>query len=160
REGIMSVSLGTSGTIYACAEEPIIDPHGEVAAFCDSTGRWLPLVCTMNVTVATEMVRNQYGLNHDEFEAAAASVPPGSEGLILVPFFEGERVPNCPDGTGVFLGVRPATFDAKHMARAAIEGVTLGLNYGLNRLRQLGLNPTEVRVTGGGSASALWRQIM
>src|SRR5215831_17934092 len=160
RAGVVTVSLGTSGTIYACSERPVVDPRGEVAAFCDSTGRWLPLVCTMNVTVATEMVRNQYGLNHNEFEAAAASVPTGSDGLILVPFFEGERVPNCPDGTGIFLGVRPVTFDAKHMARAAIEGVTLGLNYGLNRLRQLGIAPREIRATGGGSKSAVWRQIM
>ena len=160
REGIVTASLGTSGTIYACSETPIIDPLGDIAAFCDSTGRWLPLVCTMNVTVATEMVRNQFGLSHAEFDAAVQSVPAGADGLLLLPFFEGERVPNCPDGTGVFFGVRPATFDMPHMARAAMEGATFGLNYGLNRLRQLGLNPTEIRLTGGGSNSVVWRQIM
>lgn len=158
-DGIVTASLGTSGTIYACSETPIVDPGGEVAAFCDATGRWLPLVCTMNVTVATEMVRKMFGLDHAALSAAASSVPPGSEGLLLVPFFEGERTPNVPDGTGVWIGVRPRTSDAAHMARAAMEGVTLGLNYGLNRLRGLGLAPREIRLTGGGSKSAVWRQI-
>jgi len=159
RDGIVTASFGTSGTIYACSEQPIVDPGGEVAAFCDATGRWLPLVCTMNVTVATEMVRTLFGFDHAGFSAAAATVPPGSHGLLLVPFFEGERTPDVPDGTGVWLGARPATFDAPHMARAAMEGVTLGLNYGLNRMRALGLSPREIRLTGGGSRSAVWRQI-
>lgn len=159
REGVVTASLGTSGTIYACAETPIVDPGGEVAAFCDATGRWLPLVCTMNVTVATEMVRRTFGLDHEAFARAADSVPVGSDGLLLVPFFEGERTPDCPEGTGVWLGVRPAIFDAAHMARAAMEGVTLGLNYGLRRLRQLGVRASEIRLTGGGARSAVWRQI-
>ena len=159
RQGIVTASLGTSGTIYACSESPVVDPRGEVAAFCDATGRWLPLACTMNVTVATEMVRRQFNLDHDGFSRAAASVAAGSDGLILIPFFEGERTPNCPDGTGVFFGIRDATFDAPHMARAAMEGVTLGLNYGLGRLRELGIEPNEIRLTGGGSKSAVWRQV-
>ena len=159
REGIVTASFGTSGTIYACSEQPIVDPAGEIAAFCDATGRWLPLVCTMNVTVATEMVRAMFGLSHAGLAEAASSVPAGSDGLLLVPFFEGERTPNVPDGTGVWIGVRPATSDAAHLARASMEGVTLGLNYGLNRLRELGLAPREIRLTGGGSRSAVWRQI-
>ncbi len=159
RDGLVTASFGTSGTIYACADKPIVDPKGEVAAFCDATGRWLPLVCTMNVTVATEMVRRRFQLDHERFAELAASVQPGSDGLLLIPFFEGERTPNCPDGTGVWLGVRDATFDAQHMARAAMEGVTLGMNYGLNRLRELGIAPGEIRLTGGGAKSAVWRQI-
>jgi xylulokinase len=86
-------------------------------------------------------------------------VDTGSDGLLLIPFFEGERTPNVPDGTGVWLGVRPRTATAAHMARAAMEGATLGLNYGLNRLRALGIAPREIRLTGGGSHSAVWRQI-
>jgi xylulokinase len=113
----------------------------------------------MNVTVATEMVRKQFGLDHAGLSEAAASVPTGSEGLLLIPFFEGERTPNVPDGTGVWIGIRPRTATAAHMARAAMEGVTLGLNYGLNRLRSLGLAPQEIRLTGGGSRSAVWRRI-
>ena len=75
KPGVVTVSLGTSGTIYACSEKPIVDPEGEIAAFCDSTGKWLPLVCTMNVTVATEMVRERFDLSHEQFSEAAASAP-------------------------------------------------------------------------------------
>jgi len=158
--GVVTVSLGTSGTIYACSDTPVVDPKGEVAAFCDSTGKWLPLVCTMNVTVATEMVRDCLGMDHSALGEAAARVSAGSDGLLLVPFFEGERTPNCPQGTGVFFGVRPAVFDAPHLARSAMEGATLGLNYGLNRMRELGLRPREIRATGGGAKNAVWRQIV
>ncbi len=160
RAGVVTVSLGTSGTIYACGEHPVVDPRGEVAAFCDSTGRWLPLVCTMNVTVATEMVRERFNLSHDEMSQAASAVPAGNDGLMLIPFFEGERTPNAPDGTGVYFGLRDKTFSIGHFARAAMEGATLGLNYGLNRLRELGIAPREIRATGGGSKSAVWRQIL
>jgi len=158
-DGIVTASLGTSGTIYACSREPIVDPGGEVAAFCDATGKWLPLVCTMNVTVATEMVRRMFGLDHAALSEAAASVGAGADGLLLIPFFEGERTPNVPDGTGVWIGARPRTSTAAHLARAAMEGATLGLNYGLNRMRSLGLAPREIRLTGGGARSAVWRQI-
>jgi xylulokinase len=158
-DGIVTASLGTSGTIYACSGRPIVDPAGEVAAFCDATGQWLPLVCTMNVTVATEMVRKLFGFDHAALSEAAASVEPGADGLLLIPFFEGERTPNVPDGTGVWIGVRPRTSTPAHMARAAMEGTTLGLNYGLNRMRALGLAPREIRLTGGGARSAVWRQI-
>ncbi len=160
REGVVTASFGTSGTIYACSERPVVDPAGELAAFCDSTNRWLPLLCTMNVTVATEMVRRQLDLDHAGYEKTAAKAPAGCDGLVLLPYLEGERTPNVPDGTGVFLGVRPATFDAPHMARAAMEGVTLGMNYGLRRLAELGVQPRQVRATGGGAKSRLWRQIM
>jgi xylulokinase len=160
RPGLVTASFGTSGTIYACAGQPVVDPQGEIAAFCDSTNRWLPLLCTMNVTVATEMVRQDFGMDHAEFEKTAAKAPAGSGGLLLLPYLEGERTPNVPDGTGVFFGVRAATFTAAHFARAAMEGVTLGMNYGLRRLAELGLKPTQIRATGGGANSRLWRQIM
>jgi len=160
RPGVVTVSLGTSGTIYACSETPVIDPKGEVAAFCDSTGRWLPLVCTLNVTVATEMVRRRFDLSHDALAAEAAKTPAGNDGLLLLPFFEGERTPDVPDGTGVYFGLREKTFTIGHFARAAMEGTTLGLAYGLDRLRELGMAPREIRATGGGAKSAVWRQIL
>ncbi len=160
RPGVVTASFGTSGTIYACSDSPVIDPRGEIAAFCDSTNRWLPLLCTMNVTVATEMVRRDFNLDHRAFEKTASRAPAGCEGLIMVPYLEGERTPNVPDGTGVFFGVRPRTFTAAHFARAAMEGVTLGMNYGLRRLAELGVKATQVRATGGGAKSRLWRQIM
>jgi len=160
RAGVITASFGTSGTIYACSEKPVVDPRGEIAAFCDSTNRWLPLLCTMNVTVATEMVREDFAWSHEKFAAEAARVPAGSRGLLLLPYFEGERTPNVPDGTGVWFGVNQKTFEAGHFARAAMEGVTLGMNYGLRRLAELGVKPTQIRATGGGAKSKVWRQIM
>jgi D-xylulose kinase len=160
RPGIVTASFGTSGTIYACAAKPVIDPQGEIAAFCDSTNHWLPLLCTMNVTVATEMVRSHYGLSHAQFEKAAAKIRAGSDGLILLPYLEGERTPNVPDGTGVWFGANTKTQSTGHFARAAMEGVTLGMNYGLLRLAALGVKPKQIRATGGGAQSKLWRQIM
>lgn len=160
RPGVITASFGTSGTIYACAEKPVVDPVGEIAAFCDSTNRWLPLLCTMNVTVATEMVREDFGWSYEKFAAEAARVPAGANGLLLLPYFEGERTPNVPEGTGVWFGVNKKTFEAGHFARAAMEGVTLGMNYGLRRLADLGVKPTQIRATGGGAKSKVWRQIM
>lgn len=160
RPGLVTASFGTSGTIYACAGKPVVDPAGEIAAFCDSTNRWLPLLCTMNVTVATEMVRKDFGLDHAAFEKLAAKAPAGCEGLFLLPYLEGERTPNVPDGTGVYCGVNTRTFTAHHFARATMEGVTLGMNYGLRRLAQLGVKAKQIRATGGGANSKLWRQIM
>jgi xylulokinase len=160
RAGVITASFGTSGTIYACAEKAVVDPQGEIAAFCDSTNRWLPLLCTMNVTVATEMVREDFGWTHERYAAESARVPAGANGLLLLPYFEGERTPNVPDGTGVWFGVNNKTFEAGHFARAAMEGVTLGMNYGLQRLAELGVKPTQIRATGGGAKSKVWRQIM
>jgi xylulokinase len=160
RQGIVTASFGTSGTIYACAEKPVVDPEGEIAAFCDSTNRWLPLLCTMNVTVATEMMRLDFGYTHEQFENKAARVPPGANGLLLLPYLEGERTPNVPEGTGVMIGINPRTFTASHYCRAAMEGVTLGMNYGLRRLAELGVNAKQIRATGGGAKSKFWRQLM
>jgi xylulokinase len=160
RQGVITASFGTSGTIYACSDKPIVDPQGEIAAFCDSANRWLPLLCTMNVTVATEMVRERFGWDHSRLDKAAARVPAGSHGLLLLPYLEGERTPNVPEGTGVFFGVNTRTFDPSCLARAAMEGVTLGMNYGLKRLEELGVKPDQIRATGGGAKSKVWRQIM
>ena len=160
RQGIVTASFGTSGTIYACSQSPVVDRQGEIAAFCDSTNRWLPLLCTMNVTVATEMVRQDFGWSHEKFAAEAAKVKPGSGGLLFLPYLDGERTPNIPDGTGVYFGVNARTFDAGHFARATLEGVTLGMNFGLRRLAELGLKAKQIRATGGGAKSKVWRQVM
>ena len=157
--GCITASLGTSGTIYAYSEKPVVDPSGEIAGFCDSTDAWLPLVCTMNVTVATEAARKLFGWSHAQMEEAIASVPAGADGLLFLPYLQGERTPNLPHGTGVFHGLTTRTMSPAHMARATMEGVTLGLAYGLQRMRMLDISPTEIRLTGGGSKSAIWRQI-
>lgn len=157
--GRVTASLGTSGTIFACAAEPVVDPGGEIAAFCDSNDRWLPLLCTMNVTVATELFRNMFGWDHARMDREIASVPAGAGGLIFLPYLQGERTPNLPGGCGVMHGMTAANTTPAHLARAAMEGVTLGMAYGLRRLRALGVRPAEIRLTGGGSKSAAWRQV-
>jgi xylulokinase len=160
REGIMTASLGTSGTLYAFSPSPVVDPKGEVAAFCDSTGSWMPLACTMNVTLVTELARSLFeGWDHERLGREAASVPAGSEGLLMLPYLAGERTPNLPRGSGVLHGITVKNFTPAHIARAAMEGVTLGLAYGLERFRTLSVKPTEIRLTGGGTKSPFWRQL-
>jgi xylulokinase len=157
--GVVTASLGTSGTLFAFSAVPIIDPQGEVAAFCDSTDNWLPLICTLNLTLITEHIRKSFGWDYAQLEEQIQAVPAGCNGLLLLPYLTGERTPDLPNGTGVFHGLTLANFTAPHMARAAFEGVTLGLGYGLARFRELGMHPAEIRLTGGGSNSRLWRQM-
>ena len=158
--GGVTASLGTSGTIFACTASPVVDPEGEIAAFCDSNDHWLPLLCTMNVTVATEAFRSLFGWDHDRMEREIAAIPAGSEGLTFLPYLQGERTPNLPNGCGVLHGMTTSNITPAHLARAAMEGVTLGMAYGLRRMESLGLKPTEIRLTGGGSRSAVWRQML
>lgn len=160
REGATVISLGTSGTAFAYSTTPIVDPKGEVAAFCDSTGAYLPLLCTMNVTGVTEEVRRGFGLDHESITALAAQVPAGSEGLLFLPYLAGERVPNLPSATGTLLGLRPGLMTPGHLFRAAIEGTSLGLVSGILRMKALGLQLSAVSVVGGGAKNALWRQIL
>ena len=160
RAGIVTASLGTSGTVFAYSATPVIDPRGEVAAFCDSTGGFLPLVCTMNVTLVTEQFRSLFGWSQAQFDEAAASVSHGAEGLRLLPYLDGERTPNLPKATGTLSGITRRNLTPAHLARAALEGVIEGIAFGLERLRALGLNPKEIRVTGGGARSPVWRQLM
>jgi len=158
-EGILTASLGTSGTLCSYSKTPVLDKEGEVAAFCDSTGAWLPLVCTMNVTSATEQIRHLFQWDLPALEEAVASIPPGAGGLLFLPYLAGERTPNLPNGSGVLHGMTTKNVTAPHIARAVTEGVTMGLAYGLKRLLTLGIKPTEIRLTGGGSNSPAWRQI-
>ncbi len=160
RPGIVTASFGTSGTIYACASKPVVDSAGEIAAFCDSTNRWLPLLCTMNVTVATEMMRNHLAMDVRDYDKTVSRAKPGANGLLMLPYLEGERTPNVPDGAGVLFGLTSGTLKGPQLARAAMEGVTLGMNYGLRRLAELGVKAKQIRATGGGANSRVWRQIM
>ncbi len=160
RPGVVTASLGTSGTLFACAGKPVIDPEGEVAAFCDSSDQWMPLVCTMNVTVLTEAVRGLFGFDHNQLESQLKAAPAGAEGLTFLPYLNGERTPNLPNGSGVLHGLRPDNFTPAHLVRAAVEGVTIGLAYGMKRFESLGVTPAEIRLTGGGSRSAGWRQVV
>lgn len=158
--GVVVVSLGTSGTIFTRTDSVVIDPDGLIASFCSSDGAWLPLLCVMNLTGVTEEVQALTGLDHGALTAAAESVPVGCEGLLWLPFLMGERVPDLPDATGTLLGIRPGTMRPGHLYRAALEGTSLNLGLGFQRLRDLGTSIDEVRLTGGAANNPLWRQIL
>ena len=158
--GIVTTSLGTSGTIYSFSDRPVIDPNGELAAFCSSSGGWLPLVCTMNVTVSTELTRDLLEKSLIDFNQLASSAPPGADGILLLPYFNGERTPALPNAKAVFFGLTSTNYSAANIARSAMEGATLGLRYGLDVLKHQGIGPTEIRLVGGGANSPLWRQIL
>jgi D-xylulose kinase len=157
-EGPVVLSLGTSGTGFAYRSQPALDPLGEAAAFCDSTGAWLPLVCTLNCTVATEWVRGVFGMDHAGVEAALSASPPGARGLTFLPHLGGERTPNCPTGAAVFSGLR-AEHGPADLVRAVVEGVTYGLKYAVDALGRSGVRPTRLTLVGGGAASDAWAQL-
>jgi D-xylulose kinase len=158
--GVVTASLGTSGTIYAYSNTPVIDEQGELAAFCSSSGGWLPLVCTMNVTVATELMRRLFGLDLLGFNEAIQASAPGSGGLLLLPFFNGERTPALPGATATLHGMTTTNFSRNNICRAAMEGVTFGLRYGAWALERNGMTPNEIRLVGGGAKSPVWRQMV
>ena len=158
--GIVTASLGTSGTIYSFSNKPIIDRNGELAAFCSSTGGWLPLVCTMNVTVSTELTRELLRLSVSDLNKTASTAELGAGGILLLPYFNGERTPALPTAKAVFFGLTSTNYNPRNLARASMEGATFGLRYGLDVLKQLGINPSEIRLVGGGAKSPLWRQMV
>jgi xylulokinase len=161
--GVVVVSLGTSGTAFAYSDRPVIDPEGLIAPFCDSTGGWLPLLCVMNMTGVTEEVQAAFESQGDNLETltrAAARVPPGSDGLLFLPFLQGERVPNLPAATGILAGIRPGLLRRGHLFRAALEGTSLSIGLGMERMKKLGIVVESVRLVGGGSRNPLWRQIL
>jgi xylulokinase len=158
--GKLTMSLGTSGTLFACAETPVVDTNGNIAAFCSSTGGWLPLLCTMNCTFATELMREPLGVSTDRFDATIGDVPAGAEGLIVLPFFGGERTPNLPSASASVNGLKSHNCTRGHLLRATVEGATFGLRFGLDELRRLGLEASEIVLTGGGANSAVWCQVV
>lgn len=159
RDGFLTMSLGTSGTLYGYSDTPVVDPAGNLAAFCSSSGGWLPLLCTMNCTVASEQFRTLLGLDVKAFDAAAATAPIGADGLVVLPFFNGERIPNLPNGRASLNGVTMANFRPENIARAALESAIFGMRIGLDSFRALGFKTREIRLIGGGSKSPLWQTI-
>lgn len=157
--GVVTASLGTSGTVYAYSDTPVVDASGEMASFCSSTGGWLPLVCTMNVTVATEQVRHLLNLSVAEMNQTAQKAVPGSQGIILLPYFNGERTPPLPRGSGTYSGLTPMNMTRENICRSGMEGPTMGLRYGINILKKCGISPKEIRLVGGGAKSDLWRRM-
>ncbi|MCL2599634.1 MAG: xylulokinase [Treponema sp.] len=160
RDGVLTMSLGTSGTLFGFSETPVIDPTGNLAAFCSSTGGWLPLLCTMNCTVASEEFRAMFGLDLQAFGNEAEKSPVGAEGIIVLPFFNGERTPNLPNGRASINGITTANFKRENLIRAAFESAIFGMRIGLEGFNGLGFKAREIRLTGGGSKSLLWRSIV
>jgi xylulokinase len=151
--GDVVVSIGTSGVLCAVSEVPTADPEGLVAGFADATGRYLPLIATLNAARVLTATARLLGVDHDELSRLALSAPPGADGLVLVPYLEGERTPNLPDATGSLLGATLANLTPAHLARAAVEGLLCGLADGLDALRACGVPVERALLIGGGARS-------
>ena len=147
--GDVIVSLGTSGTAYAVSKTPTHDATGAVAGFADATGRFLPLVCTLNAARIMDAATRILGKTHDEIGALALSATPGANGLTLLPYFEGERTPNRPDATGIFSGMNLTNSNPADFARAMIEGMLAGLADAVDSLTALGVNVNRILLIGG-----------
>ncbi|WP_407309234.1 xylulokinase [Pseudomonas sp. nanlin1] len=158
--GILTMSLGSSGTLYAYSDQPRVSEHASVATFCSSTGGWLPLICTMNLTNATTAVRQFLGLDLAAFNSAVQSAPIGAEGVCMLPFLSGERVPALPLANGSLHGLTASNMSAANLCRAVMEGTTFGLRYGLDLLRASGVRSDSIRLVGGGANSPVWRQMV
>lgn len=159
RDGFLTMSLGTSGTLYGYSENPVSDPVKGLSGFNSSTGGYLPLLCTMNCTVATEETRALFGMDVKEFDSCASKAPVGAEGVVFLPFFNGERTPNLPNGRASIMGLSAANASRENIARAAMESAIFGMRIGLEAFQALGFRAKEIRLIGGGSKSALWRTI-
>jgi xylulokinase len=153
------VSLGTSGTVFAVSDTPAADPSGLVAGFADATGRFLPLACTLNAARVLTAAAGLLGVDLDEFSRLALTAPPGADGLVLLPYLDGERTPNLPAATGTLLGVTRWNLTPAHVARAAIEGVLCGLADALDAVRATGPAPERLHLIGGAAASPAVQQI-
>jgi len=153
RPGIVTISLGTSGTACSVTTEPWVDPTGAVASYCDSTGRYLPLLCVSNMANGYALVRRRFGLDHDEFDEAVRSTRPGNGGRTLVPWFEGERTPDVPRASPLWFGFGADDFDAPRMSRAVLEGHILNLWAGFEGWP---VEPERLHLTGGITRSPEW----
>jgi xylulokinase len=147
--GDVIVSLGTSGTAFAVSETPTHDPSGAVAGFADATGRYLPLVCTLNAARILDAACRILGKTHDQVAQLALAAKPGANGLSLLPYFEGERTPNRPNATGVFAGMNLSNSNPEDIARAMVEGMLAGLADAVDSLVALGVGVNRILLIGG-----------
>jgi len=157
--GDVVVSLGTSGTAFAVSDTPTHDASGAVAGFADATGRYLPLVCTLNAARILDAATRILGKTHDEVGALALSAKPGANGLSLLPYFEGERTPNRPTATGVFSGMNLNNSNPADIARAMVEGMLCGLVDAVDALEKLGVNVKRIILIGGAAKNPAVSQI-
>jgi len=159
REGVVTLSLGTSSTVYSFRERPGSDPSGCVAPFCSSSGSWLPLVCTMNATNVVTQTLQVLGKTVQDIEAALSATKPGAGGITFLPFLNGERTPDLPQAQGSLVGISSSNFTTANVIRSVIEGVSFGILNGLDLISD-GKKPEHIVVIGGGSRSVGWRQLL
>jgi xylulokinase len=161
RPGDLALSLGTSGTAFCVSDQPSADASGVVAGFADATGRYLPLVCTLNATKATDAVARLLGVDAAGLDALALGAPTGAGGLVLVPHLDGERTPNRPDAAGTLAGIR-SDVTREQLARAAFEGVVANLLAGADELIRWEprVGAGRVLLIGGGARSVAYRQVV
>jgi xylulokinase len=153
--GVVTISLGTSGTAYTVLNEPFVDDSGEIALFCDALGNYLPLLCISNLANGFETLLNQYHLTYDDFEKIIKKTPPGNNGRVLIPWFEGERTPDLPDAVPTYFGFQLEDFTKEILCRAVLEGHVMSLYQGFLKLP---VKPSVIYVTGGISKSHSWRE--
>ena len=153
------VSLGTSGTAFALHDAPVHDPTGAVAGFADATGRFLPLVATLNAARVLVATARLLGTDLAGLDALALQAPPGAGGLVLLPYLDGERTPDLPDATGTLTGLTRASMTPQCLARAAVEGMLCGLGDAVGALARQGVTPGRVLLVGGAARSAAVRAI-
>ena len=158
RPGDLALSLGTSGTAFTVSPDAPGDPTGTVAGFADATGRFLPLVCTMNATKVTDTVARLLGVDHARFDSLALEASAGAGGLVLVPHLDGERTPNRPAATGMLTGFRNDATPSQ-LARAAVEGVVCNLLAGAEALGP-GCAHGRVFLIGGAARSLAYRRVV
>jgi xylulokinase len=157
--GDVVVSLGTSGVVTAVSEVAAADASGAVAGFADATGRFLPLVATLNAAQVLDATARLLGVDHAGLSDLALEAPAGAEGVVLVPYLQGERTPDRPDATGSFLGLTLAGTTPANLARAATEGLWCGLADGLDALRAQGAVVRRVLLVGGAAVAPAVRAI-
>ena len=158
RPGDLALSFGTSGTAFTLSNEPSADPSGAVAGFADATGRYLPLVCTLNASKVTDAVARLLGVDRQRFDQLALDAPAGASGLVLVPHLDGERTPSLPFATGTLTGMRSDVSQAQ-LARAAVEGVVCNLLAGAEALGEVATDG-RVFLIGGAARSAAYRRVV
>ena len=155
--GTVTISLGTSGTAFTTLDQPFVDKDGEIACFCDSTGKYLPLLCISNMAGGYNTFLEENNLSHTDFETLLTQTPPGNNGNIIIPWYSGERTPDIPEACPIYFGFKYEEMNIKSIARGLIEGHVLNLFAGFSKMP---VNPDIIHLTGGLSQSKSWCQMI